>query len=603
MSRPLFALATVVLLAPVEAAFAADTPAQLSAWSLQELSLPAGTPNYTSFTVELDGQPRQVTLYKRSIRASGFEVLVDEGQGALNSVTPPPVRTYRGILSDDETSGVAGSLLEDGFSGMIRLEDGSTWIVEPLTRLAPDAVGDTRHVVYRAEDVVMTDHHCGLDTSGIVVPPAEGGVAGTTPNYAVIGIDSDYEFFQKNSSNVATTVNDIELIMNNVDFIYDRDVNIAYEVSTIIVRSTVSDPYSATVIGDRLCEFRNKWNATPESAIQRDLAHMFSGVSFSGGVIGVAYLGVACNVSGNNCGGNGNLAYGIVESKYLSSTPLYLRISLSCHEIGHNWEATHCDAQGNANCHIMCSANDACGGVAGSNLKFDPLSITEITNYKNSVACEPPLPGPTAPPFTDNFPSLTISTTKWIYNKGATGTTSATNEPSPTVSMNLDSAGSNAYDDDEVRSNFILLGGVGSAYASYWTQHKGVEAGKSLFVEYLNSTHDWTALETIVSNGTDETNFVFHEFQLPANALHNDFRIRFRTDGSDATDDWYIDDVTVAVGQLCPADTNGDGTVDGADIGYLLSKWNTNDAAADIDDSGLVDGADIGLLIAAWGPC
>ena len=70
MSRPLFALATVVLLAPVEAAFAADTPAQLSAWSLQELSLPAGTPNYTSFTVELDGQPRQVTLYRRSIRAS-----------------------------------------------------------------------------------------------------------------------------------------------------------------------------------------------------------------------------------------------------------------------------------------------------------------------------------------------------------------------------------------------------------------------------------------------------------------------------------------------------------------------------------------------------
>ena len=39
--------------------------------------------------------------------------------------------------------------------------------------MAPDAVGDTRHVVYRAEDVVMTDHHCGLDTSGIVVPPED----------------------------------------------------------------------------------------------------------------------------------------------------------------------------------------------------------------------------------------------------------------------------------------------------------------------------------------------------------------------------------------------------------------------------------------------
>ncbi len=53
----------------------------------------------------------------------------------------------------------------------------------------------------------------------------------------------------------------------------------------------------------------------------------------------------------------------------------------------------------------------------------------------------------------------------------------------------------------------------------------------------------------------------------------------------------------------CPEDLDGDGDVDGADIGILLLAWNTADAAADLDGDGDVDGADIGILLLAWGPC
>jgi len=51
-----------------------------------------------------------------------------------------------------------------------------------------------------------------------------------------------------------------------------------------------------------------------------------------------------------------------------------------------------------------------------------------------------------------------------------------------------------------------------------------------------------------------------------------------------------------------PADLNGDGVVDGADLGELLGAWGTCSAcAADLNGDGVVDGADLGQVLAAWG--
>lgn len=51
--------------------------------------------------------------------------------------------------------------------------------------------------------------------------------------------------------------------------------------------------------------------------------------------------------------------------------------------------------------------------------------------------------------------------------------------------------------------------------------------------------------------------------------------------------------------EYAPADLNGDGTVDGADLGTLLGAWG-GASFADLDGSGLVDGADLGILLGAW---
>lgn len=60
-------------------------------------------------------------------------------------------------------------------------------------------------------------------------------------------------------------------------------------------------------------------------------------------------------------------------------------------------------------------------------------------------------------------------------------------------------------------------------------------------------------------------------------------------------------------GATCPAqcfgDINGDGIVDGADLGELLGAWGSNNPCIDLNGSGDVDGADLGLLLGAWGVC
>jgi hypothetical protein len=53
------------------------------------------------------------------------------------------------------------------------------------------------------------------------------------------------------------------------------------------------------------------------------------------------------------------------------------------------------------------------------------------------------------------------------------------------------------------------------------------------------------------------------------------------------------------------ADLFPTGTVNGADLGILLSEWGAVNPStvSDITRDGLVDGADLGLLLSSWGPC
>ena len=64
----------------------------------------------------------------------------------------------------------------------------------------------------------------------------------------------------------------------------------------------------------------------------------------------------------------------------------------------------------------------------------------------------------------------------------------------------------------------------------------------------------------------------------------------------------YTATLELAEAAPCPADLDGNGVVDGADLAILLGGWGGS-GVADIDASGVVDAADLALLLGAWGAC
>jgi hypothetical protein len=51
----------------------------------------------------------------------------------------------------------------------------------------------------------------------------------------------------------------------------------------------------------------------------------------------------------------------------------------------------------------------------------------------------------------------------------------------------------------------------------------------------------------------------------------------------------------------CPADFDGNGSIDGADLAALLGAWGS--PAHDLDGNGTTDAADLSIVLGAWGPC
>jgi len=49
-----------------------------------------------------------------------------------------------------------------------------------------------------------------------------------------------------------------------------------------------------------------------------------------------------------------------------------------------------------------------------------------------------------------------------------------------------------------------------------------------------------------------------------------------------------------------PGDINGDGIVDGSDLGLLLSLWGTDSPQADLNGDGIVDLSDLNILLSNW---
>ncbi|MGA1534128.1 MAG: M12 family metallo-peptidase [Planctomycetota bacterium] len=492
--------------------------------------------------VEFAGQLLTLSLTPHSVRGDAFRVLVDDGSGTLTEVEPPPIRTRRGTVLEIPGSEVRAHFDGQSLSAQIHTPGGSMGI-QPVSDVMPGA-DPSVHAIYDVRDVLPVSGLCATTGTGSTVGngggTGTGTLGGTTYFQTDLAIDCDFEFFQDNLSSVDATVDEVEQIINGVQAAYEQpSILIVYELSTVLVRTSPADPYgSISSPGTLLGTLASVWNSAPENGIQRDVAHLFTGVNLDGSVIGIANLSDICTSS----------AYGVNQAGFTANNnSLY---ALIAHELGHNWSATHCNGA-TGGCKIMCDVLGGCGGI--NPLAFSPSPAAQIISYRNSRTCLSSRLPPQTVPFLDDFPTTTVNEGRWSYNSGASVSSQGVGEPSGGFSLSLDSGGSGLYADDDFRSNFILLSGVADPHFSFWVQHRGVEAGETLTVEYQTNALDWAVLETFVSDGVDDTVFTFVEYDLPGSANHDQFRIRFTVDVNAPDDDWFIDDVRVGSGPLVPA--------------------------------------------------
>ncbi len=507
----------------------------VSTSTLQNLAVTADGEQLSTLVV-IDGQPRTLELALHSVRSIDFRVLAQyETDGPLVEVEPPPVITYKGTVVEWPEARVRASYDGVTFSAMIVLDD-DTIAIQPIAELGLESNAAT-HVIHRASDYLdSAGHTCGVEhqpgaTSAAAPEGGDRETSGTGLRIAEIGFDADEDYFDIFNT-VAATVQSIEDMINTIETRYEvAPISMTYEVTTIVVR-TVPGTYTTNDPDNLLDQFEATWDTAPESSINRDTSHLVTGKNLAGTTLGIASTFTGCSTFNS---------YGLTQYVVNPNT----RVAIASHELGHNWGALHCDgcAACASCCRIMCSG---IGGCSGLTTTFGCTSANAIANYANAQSCLTDQPPSQSLPFCEDFEGITLEPEKWIYVDAPVVTGSAVNPPSGIFSLTLDASSTAEYTDDEIRSNFILMSTESNVVFSYYTQHRGVEAGEELVVEFWTSTRQWQEINRITSNGVDQNSFIYHEHVLPTPAAyHNEFRIRFRAEVDGFSDDWFIDDVSL----------------------------------------------------------
>ena len=149
--------------------------------------------------------------------------------------------------------------------------------------------------------------------------------------------------------------------------------------------------------------------------------------------------------------------------------------------------------------------------------------------------------------------------------------------------------------------------GVISFAAWFVCDDEGTAQADAMEVAVSNDNgENWTSVMEIT--GTDSSwkvhSFRVTDFVEPTSTV----RVRFSVSDlpNNSITEGGIDNFEIQAilcGDGCTGDLDGNGTVDGADLGTLLAAFGGNDANADLNGDGTVDGADLGEMLAAWGPC
>ncbi|MHC4946738.1 MAG: M12 family metallo-peptidase [Planctomycetota bacterium] len=374
--------AAAMILAIVASAMAAAAPASADSPLARDVRARLGLARVSIATLDVDPTPGRVVvtalpvggtthvlrLEPHSVRDGAYAVRAQLADGSIVPVAPSPARTMRGRLIDVPGSRVAATVSAAGLEARILLPSGDEYWVEPLAPRLTDA-GDGAHAVYHRRDVLGAGVCLADQLADVAALPTPGrpvAAAGTTggPAIAQLAVDADVEYFQTWGS-VEAVEDRVNTVINTMNLQYEADVDIRHVLTTIVVRTAEPDPYVGSDAGTLIFEMRSEW-LTNQTGVVRDVAQLFTGRVLLNGEMGVAWRGTVCDTS---------FGYSVVRSDFGGT--LACATDISAHELGHNWDADHCDCPAFTMNFVAPCAN-----------RFSPVhTIPEIVAFRDSLAC------------------------------------------------------------------------------------------------------------------------------------------------------------------------------------------------------------------------
>ena len=370
--------------------------------------------------IEIQAYGREFTfvLTPNDLRAKNYRAIESTSSGE-RELERTEIITYKGKLTSDPDSEVRFTVTEENIEGFIYTGVDKFFVNQARNFSKSAQKNDV--VVYGDDDLIKTvdlsddaktpsadvegKMDYGLDIIKSYIygadKMAEISDSAAAADLRTIEVDTeaDYQWVTQ-AGGASAANNEILGILNLVDGIYERDLNLSITVNFQHAWTT-ADPYSAASSSALLDSFLGYWNTNyPRAQYPRDIAHLFTGKLSNQGI---AYQGITCRIP--------DAAYGVTAR---SGSVNHL---ITAHEIGHNLGAEHVDNSGSCATSIMIPVLS--GNVTG----FCDVSKAQIQNYVaangsclttgGTTPTPTPTPNPTPTPVTCTY---SITTTNQIFS-------------------------------------------------------------------------------------------------------------------------------------------------------------------------------------------
>lgn len=307
-------------------------------------SLPASV----TLNVTVNGQPRTLNLYQRPVRATNFLLLTwTSANGYRTNATPPPVRTYRGTVTEEPNTLVCAVIKPGGLlsAAAFDYEGGKSYqwtlsSVDVSGQLPAGAAPAEAAIALPAAETTESSSHppdeCASCQQAAPIVPESAPEAAATPEMAPAALPpstymppaggmqlmdlaldiTHYRYVSTYGSNLDLALASCEHEVNIHDMMMARDALIAVQVPLVVVRQDIF--YTMTNGSAQLSAMNTEWKKQPLYSLPWDQVHSYRPEGGLGtGIGGIAYQ--------NNIG---------KDEAPMNIEALY-------HEAGHNWDVVH----------------------------------------------------------------------------------------------------------------------------------------------------------------------------------------------------------------------------------------------------------------------